>query len=247
MNKIKESEITQFREFIKTFLDSYTEEFKQNLNSTYSETVYNLQNKIKDDNLVINDFEQIMKQKTLKFYSEFESICQTSQQNTVNLIANEKTRLTDFINSGSRDIQEELQSALYQINKSENFGVKHLENTYDLGVETIVSAEKTALFNLKKLTEELALKLNETVEKIEQIIAQKIDKALEDIKALEQDAIAHINKVAIKVQSDLEQIKQQYIVEVKKIIEQFELTLSNYTNKLKQTRLKRMLTDVNTV
>ena len=226
---IRENLITNFQNELNSILNSTVSD----LEFTVNQLNRNIKSNLSSDN-EINDFDFKIKNRILLANNSLDVAKQKFSSDIKEHVFLETNKFKTFIDSKSKTVQEELQQALYQINQSENHAITHLEDTYDLGVETIVSAEKTSLENLKKLTKELSEQLNIAVEEVEKIISEKLDNALLVIKKLENDSISNLNKVAINIQRDLENIKEQFVVEIQEVIKRFELTLENHSNKLKQ-------------
>ena len=226
---VKENLITNFQNELNVILNSTVSDLEITVNQLNKNIKSNLS--ISNE---INEFDFKIKNRLLLANNNLEIAKQKFDSEIKEKVYLETNKLKTFIDNNSKDIQQELQDALYQINKSENNAVTHLQETYDLGVETIVSAEKTSLANLKKLTLELSEKLNLAVEEVEKIISEKLENAFSVVKKLENDAISNLNKVAIRIQRDLENIKEDFFVEVQEVIKRFELTLDNYSSKLKE-------------
>lgn len=230
--KIQNDQIKLFKNNLNNISNNCISDIQLLLNKTNSKVRNNLHNNIIDDEL-INDFQFQVQAILLQAKNDLDTYKNSFDLSVMDKIDTETIKLKNFISENHGKIEEELHDALYQINQSENSALNRLEETYDLGVETIVSAERTALKNLKILSEELSLKLESKVEEIENVIHEKLQNALDNIKKVEENALANITKLEISIKNELITEKENIIAELKKLIEDFEFTLQGYVDEMK--------------
>lgn len=230
--KIQNDKIKEFKNNVNNISNNCIADIQLLINQTHSKVASNLsRNKIDDG--VLDEFKFNVQTILLQAKNDLDTYKNNFDIDISDSINEETMKLKNFITENHGKIESELHDALYQINQSENAALKRLEETYDLGVETIVSAERTALRNLKILSEELSLKLEGKVEEIENVINEKLQNALDDIKELEDKAIANITKLEITIKESLQVEKENIIAEINKIIDDFKFTLQGYVEEMK--------------
>lgn len=230
--KIQNDKIKEFKNNVNNISNNCIADIQLLINQTHSKVASNL-SKNKIDEQVLDEFQFSVQAILLKARNDLDTYKNNFDIDISDSINEETMKLKNFITENHGKIESELHDALYQINQSENAALKRLEETYDLGVETIVSAERTALRNLKILSEELSLKLEGKVEEIENVINEKLQNALDDIKELEDKAIANITKLEITIKESLQVEKENIIAEINKIIDDFKFTLQGYVEEMK--------------
>lgn len=247
--KIQNEKIKEFKNNLNNISNNCISDIRLLINQTHSKINSNL-SKNKIDNTVIDEFQLTVQSIILQAKNDLDSY-KNQFDLDVSEIANEEIfKLKEFIKENHGNIEEELHNALYQINQSENSALNRLEETYDLGVETIVSAEKTALKNLKVLVEELSLSLESKVEEVEKVIGEKLQNALDKIKEIEDEAIANITKLEITIKNELQVEKDRIIAELEQKIEDFEFTLNGYVDEMKAeltAHKDKLLEDIDSV
>lgn len=230
--KIQNDQIKLFKNNLNNISNNCISDIQLLLNKTNSKVRNNLHNNTIDNEL-INDFQFQVQAILLQVKNDLDTYKNSFDLSVMDKIDTETIKLKKFISENHGKIEEELHEALYQINQSENSALNRLEETYDLGVETIVSAERTALKNLKILSEELSLKLESKVEEIENVIHEKLQNALDNIKKIEENALTNITKLEFSIKNELITEKENIISELKKLIEDFEFTLQGYVDEMK--------------
>lgn len=230
--KIHAEKIREFKNSVNNISNNCISDIQLLVNRTNSKLKSNISNN-KIDEGVLDEFNLSVQAIIMQAKNDLDTYKNNFDIDIANSIDSEVLKLKNFINENSDKIQKSLQAALYQINQSENSALNKLEETYDLGVETIVSAEKTALRNLKLLSEKLELELESKVEQIEGVINDKLSEALAQIKDVEEKALNNISKLEITLKNELQVEKDRIIAEVKKMIEDFEFTLQGYVDEMK--------------
>lgn len=230
--KIQNDKINNFKNDLNNISNKCISDIRLLINQTQSKVSSNL-SKNKIDDTVLDEFQFNVQSIILQAKNDLDNYKNQFDINISDEVNEEIHKLKEFIKENHGTIEQELHDALYQINQSENSALTRLKETYDLGVETIVSAEKTALRNLKILSEELILKLEGKVEEVENVINEKLQNALDKIKEVEDEAISNITKFELTLKNMLEAEKDKIIEEVKQIVKDFEFTLSGYVEEMK--------------
>lgn len=230
--KIQNDKIKEFKNNVNNISNNCIADIQLLINQTHSKISSNL-SKNKIDEQLIDEFQFQVQSILLQAKNDLDTYKNNFDIDISYSINEETMKLKNFITENRGKIESELHEALYQINQSENSALRRLEETYDLGVETIVSAERTALRNLKILAEELSIKLEGKVEEVEKVINEKLQNALDSIKDLEDKAISNITKLEIAIKESLQVEKENIIAELNKIIDDFKFTLQGYVEEMK--------------
>lgn len=230
--KIQNDKLKEFKNNVNNISNNCIADIQLLINQTHSKVASNLaRNKIDED--ILDEFRFNVQAILLQAKNDLGTYKNQFDLDISDAINEETMKLKNFIKENHGKIESELHDALYQINQSENSALRRLEETYDLGVETIVSAEKTALKNLKLLFENLSIKLEDKVELIENVINEKIQNAIDSIKSLEDEVIANIAKLEISIKNSLQVEKENIIAEINNIISDLKFTLQGFVEEMK--------------
>lgn len=223
---VYQKEFTDFcNEKLKEFKDS-SDSIAFSASASIKETIETLNEKLRSSSnaeKLINDFNLEVEVIFSKAQSDL-LICKNDFYETLN---------DETIEEIKDIIESKKQEALLQINKSENAAVYKLTETYDLGVSTILSAEKTSLSNLKLLTEELIESLKLSSEGIDKKIQEKLESALKEIAGLENDIINSIRNTEASIKKELKSEASKIVSEMEDSLEQIKVSMENYSVLLK--------------
>lgn len=182
---------------------------------------------------------------TENIISAFENQINTILSDTQKHLENKQNEFYNLINSMSSGVANEIeevktiieqkkQEALLQLNKSENSAITRLEETYDVGVATILSAEKTALYNLGLLTDELIEKLKQTANGVDITIKNKLKEALNEIEEYSNSLKEEIKESEIQIKEDIKAEASKLVEEAYRELENIKIDMQNFSALLKK-------------
>lgn len=182
---------------------------------------------------------------TENIISAFENQINTILSDTQKHLENKQNEFYSLINSMSSGVANEIeevetiieqkkQEALLQLNKSENSAITRLEETYDVGVATILSAEKTALYNLGLLTDELIEKLKQTANGVDITIKNKLKEALNEIEEYSNSLKEEIKESEIQIKEDIKAEASKLVEEAYRELENIKIDMQNFSALLKK-------------
>lgn len=214
-----------------TLNSEYTQlinQFKIEVNNITSETLHKLENVI--NNVTIDDFEN----KVNTILNEAQNSLTNKQKEFYDSIDSMSTDVSSEIESVKEIIEQKKQEALMQLNKSENSAITRLEETYDTGVATILSAEKTALYNLGILTDKLIEKLKETADSVDITIKNKLKEALKEIEEYSNSLKEEIKETEIQIKENIKAEALKLVAEAYRELENIKVDMKNFAALLKK-------------
>lgn len=223
-----------------------------NLNSEYTQLIKQFQNEVnnisvntlnslKNEITQLNNIRNVTEQSVNHFERQIDFIFVNYQNDLLNK-KNELYDSIDLIKSSTIDeiedikniIEQKKQEALLQLNSSENSALVKLEEIYDVGVATILSAEKTALNNLGSLTDDLINKIKETSVLIDSQIKEKLNNSLLEIEKFANTLKEEIKETEIQIKENVKAEAQKIIEEAYAELNNIELGMQNFATVLKK-------------
>lgn len=179
---------------------------------------------------IIDDFEG----QTNKILFDAQNHLDLKQKEFYNLIDSMSVSVSENVEEIKDIIEKKKQEALIQLNKSENSAITRLEEIYDIGVSTILSAEKTSLNNLGILTEELMEKLKNTAENVDVQIKDKLKQALSQIEEFSNSLKEEIKKTEIQIQENIKEEAKKLLTEIRLELDNIIIEMKNFSALLKK-------------
>lgn len=212
-------------------------QFKTEINDISSKAINEFYNQV----AIFNETEKITLNTINHFEDKVNSIL-INAQNDLNLKQKEFYNSIDSMSiSVSENIEEikdiieqKKQEALVQLNQSENSAIVRLEEIYDIGVSTILSAEKTSLNNLGILTEELIEKLKKTAENVDLQIKDKLKQAIKQIEEFSNQLKEEIKKTEIQIQENIKEEAKRLLAEIRLELDSIIVEMKNFSAILKK-------------
>lgn len=213
------------------------EQFKNEANAIAVETIKSLEEMV--SGLKKTSF------LTIDAVGEFEKQIAITLTDAQNKLFKKQKEFYEIIDTSSSDFYTELeeikkiieqkkQDALFQLNKSEDSAITRLEETYDTGVATILSAEKTALHNLGLLTNELVGKLRTTADSVDITIKSKLNDSLNEIEKYSNTLKEEIKETEIQIKESIKTEADKLIAEVGKELKNIKNDMQNFVVILKK-------------
>lgn len=179
---------------------------------------------------IIDDFEG----QTNKILFDAQNHLDLKQKEFYNLIDSMSVSVSENVEEIKDIIEKKKQEALIQLNKSENSAITRLEEIYDIGVSTILSAEKTSLNNLGILTEELIEKLKNTAENVDVQIKDKLKQSLSQIEEFSNSLKEEIKKTEIQIQENIKEEAKKLLTEIRLELDNIIIEMKNFSALLKK-------------
>ena len=179
---------------------------------------------------IIDDFEG----QTNKILFDAQNHLDLKQKEFYNLIDSMSVSVSENVEEIKDIIEKKKQEALIQLNKSENSAITRLEEIYDIGVSTILSAEKTSLNNLGILAEELIEKLKNTAENVDVQIKDKLKQSLSQIEEFSNSLKEEIKKTEIQIQENIKEEAKKLLTEIRLELDNIIIEMKNFSALLKK-------------
>lgn len=149
-------------------------------------------------------------------------------------IADAKNSINSLVVNAVNDVTTKLQNVLFSIDKRETIAISNMDEKYSRAITLIESAEITAIEDIRLEVQKLKAELSQEVDGIEGIIKGELNKAITEIKALQDKSLSEITKlelvvkntVAVELENAVTRIANE-VDSVKMIMREYMLELNN--------------------